>query len=192
MPQHNIRQLLSEHPLVPVVTFEDLSQVVAFTEFLLNQQVRCIEVTLRNEFGLLAIQTIRKRFEKEMLVGAGTVTSEQHIMRAKDAGAQFAVSPGLTFELLEDFRANEIPFLPGVSTPSEIMFALENGLNTLKLFPANVVGGVDALKAYHAVFPSVKFCPTGGITKETSAHYLNLPNVFAVGGSWFQKEFESR
>ena len=190
MSQNNLRHILNGHRLIPVVTFHDKDDVIAFAEFLLDQQVRIIEVTLRNEFGLNAIKTISNHFGEKMLVGAGTVTNADLLKKAEIAGARFAVSPGLSPDLAKAFSKSKIAYLPGISTPSEIITALDHGIEIMKLFPANLFGGRDALKAYGSVFPQVKFCPTGGITRRTANAYLELPNVIAVGGSWFQTEFK--
>lgn len=180
---------MAGHTLVPVVTFNELTKVDAFVDYLLAQDVRCIEVTLRTIQGLKAIEYIKKNRGSEMLTGAGTVTTPEHIEAVKNVGGDFIVSPGLTEKLATSLLDSGVPFLPGVSTASEIMKAQEFGLDTLKFFPAHLFGGLDGLKAFGSVFPEIQFCPTGGITKESSKDYLALKSVFAVGGSWFQKDF---
>lgn len=188
--QNGIREVMKGLRLVPVVTFNDMNTVDAFAEFLLSQEVKCIEITLRTEYGLQAIAHLKKSLGDEMLVGAGTVTTPEHIAKVEAAGGDFIVSPGLTPKLAEAFVACKTPYLPGVSTASEIMQAREFGLDTLKFFPAHLFGGINGLKTYGSVFPDIMFCPTGGITKESSSEFLALSNVFAVGGSWFQKDFD--
>lgn len=180
---------MNGHTLVPVVTFEAQDDPIAFMHYLIDQDVRCIEVTLRTEAGLRAIQQLKNEFGTDALIGAGTVTRPEHVDQLKAIDADFLVSPGLTADLLASMQASGIPYLPGVSTPSEIMQAIEWGLDTLKFFPAHLFGGLPALKAYGQVFGQVQFCPTGGVTSDTASEYLALNNVFAVGGSWFQKGF---
>lgn len=177
------------HTLVPVVTFNTGDDPVRFMDYLQSQNVNCIEITLRTKEGLKAIELL-KQVRPDVLVGAGTVVSPVQVKELKNIGADFIVSPGLTGLLLQELKLSGVPFLPGVSTPSEIMMAKENGLNALKFFPANLFGGIKSLKAYGQVFPDITFCPTGGITPETSNDYLSLDNVFAIGGSWFQKNYK--
>jgi len=178
------------HTLVPVVTFGPNDDPKAFMDFLIAQDVRCIEVTLRTPEGIKAIQALKQNYGSDVLIGAGTVTQEAQVAQLVAIGADFMVSPGLTPELHQVMERSDLPYLPGVATPSEIMRAVEMGLDTLKFFPADLFGGMKALKAYGQVFGDVAFCPTGGITRETSADFLALNNVFAVGGSWFQKEYK--
>jgi 2-dehydro-3-deoxyphosphogluconate aldolase/(4S)-4-hydroxy-2-oxoglutarate aldolase len=188
--QNNVRQTLQGHSLVPVVTFNEGDDANAFMRYLLDQEVRCIEITLRTSEGINAIASLKKEFGNEVLVGAGTVTNQQQVEALQKIDADFMVSPGLTPNLQKVMQESGIPYLPGVATPSEIVSAMEMGLDTLKFFPANLFGGLNALKAYGQVFPEVIFCPTGGATKQTSEDYLALSNVFAVGGTWFQKEYQ--
>jgi 2-dehydro-3-deoxyphosphogluconate aldolase/(4S)-4-hydroxy-2-oxoglutarate aldolase len=188
--QNNIRSVMQGHTLVPVVTFQDGDDPVAFMHFLVAQGVRCIEVTLRTAAGLKAIDTLKQSFASEVLVGAGTVTRDEQVSDLVRVQADFLVSPGLTPSLHASMEDSGIPYLPGVSTPSEVIHAMELGCDTLKFFPAHLFGGLDALKAYGQVFPAIQFCPTGGVSEATSGDYLALANVFAVGGSWFQKAFK--
>ena len=146
-----------------------------------------LEVTLRTPVALAAIEAIRKQVP-EAIVGAGTVTRPFELNQAIAAGAVFAVSPGLTGELIAAARNASIPLLPGVMTPSEAMAARDAGFSRLKLFPAQQAGGIGMLKAMAGPLPDLKFCPTGGITPETAADYLRLPNVVCVGGSWLAPE----
>ena len=180
---------MAGHTLVPVVTFTAGDDPVKFMQFLLEQGVRCIEVTLRTKEGLEAIGTLKRAFGNEALIGAGTVTHEAQVAQLVSLKADFIVSPGLTDALHATLQSAGIPYLPGVATPSEVMRAAERGLDTLKFFPAHLYGGLEALKAYGQVFPDLQFCPTGGVSAATSGDYLALANVFAVGGSWFQKDF---
>ena len=187
--QNNILIALENHSLIPVITFDKDSNPIELMHFLLKQGVSCIEVTLRTKEGMEGIKKLKDFFGEQVAVGAGTVTSKAQIDQLKAQGIDFIVSPGLTEILQKEMENSNIPYLPGVSTPSEIMKAIEMGLNTLKFFPANLFGGFGALKTYGNLFPEVKFCPTGGITEESSKEYLRLNNVIAVGGSWFQSDY---
>ena len=188
----DIEQVLKYQKYVPVVTFEETDDVGRFADFLLDQGVSCIEVTLRTPFAMQAIRDLKNAYKDRLVIGAGTVTRVHQIVELKKIGVDFIVCPGLIKELFEAASKASIPFLPGVATPTEIMNARAWGIKWLKFFPANVNGGAIALKAYASVFPDVRFCPTGGISKDSSSDYLDLSNVFAVGGSWFQKEFPNK
>lgn len=180
---------MSGHPLVPVVTFKEADDPRQLMNYLIENDIHCIEVTLRTPQGIKAIATLRKTYGASILVGAGTVTTTSQVDELKEVGVDFLVSPGITSSLQKAMQASGIPYLPGVATPGEILKAMEMGLRTLKFFPANLFGGLDALKAYEQVFPDIQFCPTGGVTQDTCQDYLALRNVFAVGGTWFQKQF---
>ena len=188
----DIEQVLKYQKYVPVVTFAETDDVGRFADFLLDQGVSCIEVTLRTPFAMQAIRNLKNAYRDRLVIGAGTVTRVHQIVELKEIGVDFVVCPGLIKELFEAASKASIPFLPGVATPTEIMNACSWGIKWLKFFPANVNGGAIALKAYASVFPDVRFCPTGGISKDSSSDYLDLSNVFAVGGSWFQKEFHNK
>jgi len=187
---NKIREILELNPLVPVVTFHENDDPLAFMEFLLNQNVNCIEITLRTSSGLSAIERIKKEFDN-VKVGAGTVTNKDQIEKLSDLGVDFMVSPGTTEKLIKEFINSEIPFINGVSTASEIILSKELGMDTLKFFPAHLYGGIAAIKIFGQLFPDIKFCPTGGINVQTSKEYLAQTNVIAVGGSWFQKDYKS-
>lgn len=184
MKQHSIRAILENNPVIPVVTFKSMSEVDSMIEKLLSLDIHCIEITLRTEIAMDAILYVKETYGHQISVGMGTVTSIAHIEKAVEMNIDFMVSPGLNPALFQAFEQSKIAFIPGVVTPSEIMVGLEQGWDTFKFFPATIFGGIDTLKAYSAVFPSVKFCPTGGIQKETFEQYLTLPNVISVGGSW--------
>jgi 2-dehydro-3-deoxyphosphogluconate aldolase/(4S)-4-hydroxy-2-oxoglutarate aldolase len=192
MGNQSINKILKNNPLVPVVTFQKEDDPVAFMDYLIKNNIFCIEITLRTEYGLKAIKVLKEKFSDTIQVGAGTVINETQVNELKSMGADFMVSPGLTVDLFECMTKSKIPFLPGVATPSEIIQAQELKLEYLKFFPANLYGGVGALKMFGGLFPSIKFCPTGGINEETSQEYLALPNVIAVGGSWFQKNYKTK
>lgn len=192
MGNQSIHKILKNNPLIPVVTFQKEDSPEAFMDYLIQRNVFCIEITLRTEYGLKAIELLKKRFSDTIQVGAGTVINSSQVDQLKSIGADFIVSPGLTVDLFDCMMESEIPFLPGVATPSEIIQAQELGLKYLKFFPANLYGGVAALKMFGGLFPTIKFCPTGGITEETSKEYLELKNVVAVGGSWFEKDYTKK
>lgn len=170
-------------PVVPVMVIDDLTQAVPMARALLAGGITVFEVTLRTRAALDAITAIREALP-DALVGAGTVLSPAQYDQALQAGAQFVISPGFTPALLAHALTGPAPLIPGVSTPSEIMQALELGYTHLKFFPAEANGGAPALKAISAPLPQVCFCPTGGIGPKNVADYLALKCVATVGGSW--------
>jgi len=176
-------ELLCLGPVIPVIVVEDAEHAVPLARALVAGGVRVLEVTLRTPAGLPAIRAIAREVP-EAIVGVGTLTQPDEFSAARDAGAQFAVSPGLTPALVDAARATGLPWLPGVMTPSDVIAARAAGLRQLKLFPAEQAGGLGMLKALHGPFPDVLFCPTGGITPNTAPQFLALPNVPCVGGSW--------
>ncbi|OYV37781.1 MAG: keto-deoxy-phosphogluconate aldolase [Thiomonas sp. 20-64-5] len=176
-------ELLRTGPVLPVIVIHDASVAVDLAAALVAGGIRTLEVTLRTPAALQAIRQIRDRVPGA-LVGAGTVLTPQDWQRAQDAGSLFGISPGLTPALLAATRDGPLPFVPGVSTASEAMIALEAGFTALKLFPAEAVGGRALLKSLHGPLPQLLFCPTGGINPANAASYLALPNVACVGGSW--------
>ena len=179
----SIVPLLGRQKVIPVVVIEDEQQALGLSQALLDGGVTVIEITLRNQFGLRAIELVKSNFP-QMLVIAGTVNSAAAVGRVRNAGADAIVSPGVTNAILEEVIKQNIPYLPGVATPSEVLQVMEMGFTECKLFPASVVGGVAALKAFSGPFPDIKFCPTGGISPSNYADYLALENVICVGGSW--------
>lgn len=185
--QNNIREVLAKHSVIPVVTFNSLNEVEPMIERLLKQNIRCIEITLRTEVAFDSIQKTKEEFGKEISVGMGTIVNTTQIDKAVDLGIDFMVSPGISPALFSAFEASKIAFIPGVSTPSEIILGLQQGWDTFKFFPAHLFGGLEALKTYGQVFPHVKFCPTGGISEATHQDYLALTNIISVGGSWMTK-----
>jgi 2-dehydro-3-deoxyphosphogluconate aldolase / (4S)-4-hydroxy-2-oxoglutarate aldolase len=170
-------------PVIPVIVIADLAQAVPLAKALVAGGVRVLEVTLRTPAGLDAIKAIAREVP-DAIVGVGTVTAPEDLVQARAAGAQFAVSPGLTPALAEAARQSGIPCLPGVMTPSDVIAARAAGFRQLKLFPAQQAGGLGMLKAMHGPFPDIVFCPTGGVTEQTAPEFLSLPNVACVGGSW--------
>lgn len=169
--------------VIPVLTIARAADAAPLALALARGGLRVIEVTLRTPEALPAIREIRRRVP-DAIVGAGTVLTGADVTRASEAGARFLVSPGLTLELAGSGRSSDLPYLPGAATPSEVMLARDLGFSLLKFFPAAALGGVEALRAYAAVFAGIAFCPTGGVTPESAVQYLSLPNVPMVGGSW--------
>jgi 2-dehydro-3-deoxyphosphogluconate aldolase/(4S)-4-hydroxy-2-oxoglutarate aldolase len=175
--------LLALGPVIPVIVIDDLESAVPLARALVSGGIRVLEVTLRTKVALEAIRTISREVP-DALVGAGTILNVQDLQLARDAGAKFGVSPGTLPQLLAEARDAAWPYLPGVTTSSDIMSALEQGYQELKFFPAAQAGGIPMLKAFSGPFPQITFCPTGGIQPGTAAEYLALPNVACVGGSW--------
>ncbi len=181
--QDKIIEVLQISPIVPVVVIEDIKDAVPLAQSLIEGGIPIIEVTLRSSCALEAIELIAKNVPK-MRVGAGTILNPTQLEQAQNRGAEFLISPGLTIKLLEHAKKKDMPLIPGVSSSSEVMQALELGYNALKFFPAEYCGGVKLLNAFNGPFKGVKFCPTGGISADNMRSYLNLENVLCVGGSW--------
>ncbi|WP_154497520.1 bifunctional 4-hydroxy-2-oxoglutarate aldolase/2-dehydro-3-deoxy-phosphogluconate aldolase [Helicobacter pylori] len=176
-------EILQISPIVPVVVIENIKDAVPLAQSLVEGGIQIIEVTLRSSCALEAIELIAKNVPK-MRVGAGTILNPTQLEQAQNRGAEFLISPGLTIKLLEYAKKKDMPLIPGVSSSSEVMQALELGYNALKFFPAEYCGGVKLLNAFNGPFKGVKFCPTGGISADNMHSYLNLENVLCVGGSW--------
>ncbi|MGL2345279.1 bifunctional 4-hydroxy-2-oxoglutarate aldolase/2-dehydro-3-deoxy-phosphogluconate aldolase [Helicobacter pylori] len=181
--QDKIIEVLQISPIVPVVVIENIKDAVPLAQSLIEGGIPIIEVTLRSSCALEAIELIAKNVPK-MRVGAGTILNLTQLEQAQNRGAEFLISPGLTPSLLEHAKKKDMPLIPGVSSSSEVMQALELGYNALKFFPAEYCGGVKLLNAFNGPFKGVKFCPTGGISADNMRSYLNLENVLCVGGSW--------
>jgi 2-dehydro-3-deoxyphosphogluconate aldolase / (4S)-4-hydroxy-2-oxoglutarate aldolase len=179
----NVLDVMRIGPVIPVIVLEDVAQAVPLARALVAGGVRVLEVTLRTAAGLDSIRAIA-RDVPDAIVGVGTVTQPSDFGAARDAGAQFAVSPGLTPVLIDAAKHSGMPILPGVMTPSDVIAARAAGFFQLKLFPAQQAGGIGMLNALHGPFPDTTFCPTGGVTAETAPDFLALPNVACVGGSW--------
>ncbi len=181
--QDKIIEVLQISPIVPVVVIENIKDAVPLAQSLVEGGIHIIEVTLRSSCALEAIELIAKNVPK-MRVGTGTILNPTQLDQAQNRGAEFLISPGLTIKLLEYAKKKDMPLIPGVSSSSEVMQALELGYNALKFFPAEYCGGVKLLNAFNGPFKGVKFCPTGGISADNMHSYLNLENVLCVGGSW--------
>jgi 2-dehydro-3-deoxyphosphogluconate aldolase/(4S)-4-hydroxy-2-oxoglutarate aldolase len=170
-------------PVIPILTVGDVEHAVPLARALVAGGLRVLEITLRTSVAIGCVEAIRKAVP-DAIVGVGTLTRAVDFAAADRAGAQFGVTPGLTPELAAAARGARFPLLPGVMTPTEVIAARLAGFNVLKLFPAHQAGGIGMLRALGAPFPDILFCPSGGITRETAAEYLALPNVASVGGSW--------
>jgi 2-dehydro-3-deoxyphosphogluconate aldolase/(4S)-4-hydroxy-2-oxoglutarate aldolase len=181
-----IEELTALAPVIPVVVIDDIEDAVPLAEALVRGGLPTIEVTLRTAAATEAIERIASEVP-DAVVGAGTVTTNRQIAEALEAGARFLVSPGATPTLLDGLQASGVPFLPGTATASDIVALLERGITHAKLFPAEVVGGIAALKAFAGPFPQMRFCPTGGVNLAKAPEYLAQPNVVCVGGSWMAR-----
>ena len=173
-------------PIIPVLTFNDIDDALKTSEDLIKRDMKNLEITLRTPNALKCIEAVVKEFP-EAFVGAGTIVRKEQLVEVKEAGCGFAVSPGFTKSLVEEARRLNLGYLPGVSTPSEIIALSELGVSFMKFFHAGNSGGYKMLKAYADIFSEINFCPTGGISQEDYAEYLKLPNVICVGGSWIVK-----
>ena len=169
--------------IIPVLTIDRERDAVPLARALFEGGLSVVEVTLRTPVAMAALAAIARELP-HVVVGAGTLLRAADVGRAVQAGARFLVSPGVTPELVASALATELPYLPGVATPSEIMATRALGICVMKLFPAEALGGIGFLRALAPVFPGVAFCPTGGIDERSAGDYLALPNVPFVGGSW--------
>lgn len=176
----SLDEILGRAPVIPVLIIEDVSHAVPLGRALVAGGLSVLEITLRTPVAMACVERMLGEVE-DAVVGVGTVLDRETRAAAAAIGAEFAVSPGL---IPGEPAEGPIPLLPGVATPSELIAGLSLGYTRFKLFPANVVGGVDALKAFASPFPMARFCPTGGINAKNAADYLALPNVACVGGSW--------
>ncbi len=169
--------------VVPVIVLGDAAHAVPLAHALLEGGIDVMEITLRSDVALQAIEAVA-RAVPEMHLGAGTVTRAGEVRLVIDAGATFALSPGCTDALVDAVRSAHLPFIPGVMTPGEVMRARDHGFTLMKLFPATQAGGIGMLKALGAPLPDARFCPTGGVSPDNLRDFLALPNVAMVGGSW--------
>ncbi|MCY1206775.1 KHG/KDPG aldolase [compost metagenome] len=176
-------QRLADVPVIPVLEFHSVDEALHVSEALVTGGLPLLEITLRTPVALEAIRAVAAALP-QACVGAGTVLNVEQLHAVRDAGAQFAVSPGLTPALAKGAQGAGISLLPGVATASEAMAALEAGFTFLKFFPAQAAGGVPMLKSLGGPLPQLRFCPTGGIDAALAPTYLALPNVVCVGGSW--------
>ncbi len=172
---------------IPVVVIKELSETDKILTALKNNGINCAEITFRTACAKEAIEYAVKNYP-QMSIGAGTVINAKQCEDALEAGAQFIVSPGLSVAVAHICNERNIPYYPGCVTPTEIMQALELGITTVKFFPANVYGGLKALKTLSAPFPQVKFIPTGGVDRSNINEFLAFDKIAAIGGSFFVKE----
>ena len=184
--QMTSEQLLANNRVVPVVVIRDIADTCPTLGALCDGGIPVAEITFRTACAAEAIRIGCEKFP-EMMIGAGTVINAEQAKTAIKAGARFIVSPGLSADVAAVCREADVPYLPGCVTPTEIMAALEMGLTTLKFFPANVYGGLTALKALSAPFPQVRFLPTGGVDLKNIKEYLSFDKIAAVGGSFMMK-----
>ncbi|MBE1287271.1 MAG: bifunctional 4-hydroxy-2-oxoglutarate aldolase/2-dehydro-3-deoxy-phosphogluconate aldolase [Alteromonadaceae bacterium] len=181
--QYSAQDVFATSPVVPVLVIKKLEHAVPLAKALIAGGINILEVTLRTPVALGAIELIAKELPDAM-IGAGTVTNAEQLQQVIDAGAKFAISPGMTAELLAAGQAGPIALIPGISSTSDLMRARDAGYTHLKFFPAEAVGGVKAIKSIAGPFPDMVFCPTGGISLSNYHDYLALPNIHCVGGSW--------
>ncbi|PUA20032.1 bifunctional 4-hydroxy-2-oxoglutarate aldolase/2-dehydro-3-deoxy-phosphogluconate aldolase [Glaciimonas sp. PCH181] len=179
---NEVLDIMRTSAVIPVIAIDDIAHAVPLARALVAGGIRVLEVTLRTVHGLAAIRAMAE--VPGAIVGVGTLTQPEEFAAARDAGAVFGVSPGLTPALIAAAKSSGLPLLPGVMTPSEVMAAREAGFRQLKLFPAVPAGGVGMLNAIAGPLSDVIFCPTGGISQQTAPQFLACKNVACVGGSW--------
>jgi 2-dehydro-3-deoxyphosphogluconate aldolase/(4S)-4-hydroxy-2-oxoglutarate aldolase len=178
-----LMDIMQASPVIPVIAIDDIAHAVPLARALVAGGIRVLEITLRTAHGLAAIRAVASEVP-DAIVGVGTLTRPDEFVAARDAGAVFGVSPGLTQGLIDAARKSGLPLLPGTMTPSEVMAARDAGFHQLKLFPAVPAGGIGMLNALAGPLGDVVFCPTGGISLESAPQFLACPNVACVGGSW--------
>ena len=178
-----IDQICTQARILPVITIAREEDILPLADALAAGGIKTLEVTLRSAHGLKAIQVLREQ-RPELCVGAGTVLDRKMFAAVEAAGAQFVVTPGITQDILEAGVQSDLPLLPGISTPSELMQGYALGYRRFKLFPAEISGGVAAIKAFAGPFGDVRFCPTGGVNPGNVRNYMALANVMCVGGTW--------
>ncbi|TKX29473.1 bifunctional 4-hydroxy-2-oxoglutarate aldolase/2-dehydro-3-deoxy-phosphogluconate aldolase [Campylobacter aviculae] len=177
------KEILKVSKIIPVITIYDLKTSVDLAKALIDGGIKILEITLRTQEAIEAIKLIAKEVP-EAIVGAGTVLNAKMLEEVKNAGAKFAISPGLNAVFAKEAKNIDLPLIPGIATAGELMLALEFGFENLKFFPAQAAGGINMLKSFSAPFQNVNFCPTGGINLNNMNDYLKLDNVLCVGGSW--------
>jgi len=176
-------EIFAMGPIVPVLVIKNVEDALPIAKALLAAGIKVLEVTLRTPAALDVIKIIAKELP-EAMVGAGTVTNREMLQRCEEAGAKFAISPGLTKDLLQAGNEGNIALIPGISSISEMMDAIDYGYDHLKFFPAEASGGVKAIQSIGGPFPNIRFCPTGGINIKNVRDYLALNNIACCGGSW--------
>jgi len=177
------KEIFAMGPIVPVLVIKNVEDALPIARALLAAGIKVLEVTLRTPAALDVIRIIADELP-EACIGAGTVTNREMLQRCQEAGAKFAISPGLTKDLLQAGNEGNIALIPGISSISEMMDGIDYGYDHLKFFPAEASGGVKAIQSIGGPFPDIRFCPTGGINLSNVSNYLALPNVACCGGSW--------
>lgn len=183
----SIQELTYKNKIIPVVKINDIKQAAPLARALYEGGISSIEITFRTECALEAIEETIKAVP-EMLVGAGTVIEKTQAEKAIKAGAKFIVSPGFSERVAKTCRDMDTLYLPGCVTPTEIMRAMEYGIETVKFFPAENNGGIKAIRALSGPFKDITFIPTGGIDQDNIKEYLKNPKILACGGSWLVKD----
>ena len=181
--KYSPEEIFAAGPVVPVLVINDVEKAVPLAKALMEGGIKVLEVTLRTPAAIDVIKRIAEEVP-DSLIGAGTVTNAQQLKAVVEAGAKFAISPGMTADLLKAGMDEEIPLIPGISSTSDLMKGKDAGYTHMKFFPAEASGGVKAIKSISGPFPDVTFCPTGGIGPNNYNDYLALNNVKCVGGSW--------
>lgn len=179
----NIRKMCESAPMVPVLTIDEIASAVPLAQALVAGGIHVLEITLRTETALAAIEAVRAACP-DAVVGAGTLRSAGDVSRCMNSGAQFGVSPGAPERLMDAVGSAGFAFLPGCASATEAMRLADRGYDVMKFFPAEAAGGIRMLASLADPLPGIGFCPTGGITPENAHAYLELPNVLTVGGSW--------
>ncbi|WP_371189496.1 bifunctional 4-hydroxy-2-oxoglutarate aldolase/2-dehydro-3-deoxy-phosphogluconate aldolase [Thalassotalea maritima] len=169
--------------IVPVLVIEHVEDAVPIARALMKGGIKVLEVTLRTPNALAVISEIAREIP-EAMIGAGTVINPETFQQVVEAGAKFAISPGLTRELLAASKSSTVPLIPGIASISELMVGIDAGFDHFKFFPAEAIGGAKAIKSIAGPFPNITFCPTGGINQDNMGNYLSLNSVKCIGGSW--------
>lgn len=179
---HDALEVISASRLLPVVVIEDAKAALPLATALKKGGLQSVEITLRTPAALTALRTMAE--DGDLVVGAGTVLTPQQVDLALAAGARYIVTPGFSPDVVRHCQASSVPVFPGAATATDIQAAMNAGLDTVKFFPAEPLGGIAMLEALAAPFSMMKFIPTGGIAAANVAGYLRHPAVCAVGGSW--------
>ena len=174
--------ILGQSRIIPIIVIDKIEHAIPLAEILLKSGFKVLEITLRTACAITAIEKINTAFP-EAIVGAGTIVEAKQFSQIKAVGAKFAVSPGLNKSLFIEAEKHNIPYLPGIATVSEALFAYQLKLNYLKFYPAESIGGIKTLRAIADILP-LHFCPTGGLNADNFLNYLSLPYVTCIGGSW--------
>jgi 2-dehydro-3-deoxyphosphogluconate aldolase/(4S)-4-hydroxy-2-oxoglutarate aldolase len=182
-PHARLKELLALAPVIPVITIDDVSHAVPLARALAAGGLRAVEITLRTKVAAAAARAIVAEVP-EAIVGIGTVLTPADLALAAEVGAAFAISPGMSRDLLQAAAAGNLPFVPGIQTASDLLACVTHGFELVKFFPAVPAGGLAMIDALAGPFPTVRFCPTGGIGEANVAQWLAHPKVVAVGGSW--------